>query len=483
MNRHLLDSSVRRAGDDGVVLIGGSPLVLMRLTTAGSVLLDRIQNGEPIAPTPATTALVDRLVDCGILHPCPLIGSGPSPGDVTVVIPAFGTDAATLVAIVAGCPGVAAVIVVDDASRRPIAPVVGATVIRHECNRGPGAARTTGLAATTTPYVAFVDADVIVTAGWLDGLLAHHADDRVALVAPRVVSTAGPGRLARYESVRSPLDLGPAIARVRAGTRVSYVPSAAILCRVKALRGLEGVAGFDARLRFGEDVDLVWRLDEAGWQIRYAPGVIVHHEPRATWRGWMAQRAHYGGSAAPLAARHPGALAPVRVSRWSAATWLAIAAGWPLLGGLISVATTAALARRLRTVPGGRRIALRLAGLGHLYAGRSLAAGVTRSWWPFAVVAAVASHRARRAVIAAAAIPAIIDWVRTRPPLDLATYVGLRIVDDASYGAGLVAGAVRARSLDALRPDFSSWPNRPTGTRTSRPGPKQPDETRLPAAH
>ena len=99
-----------------------------------------------------------------------------------------------------------------------------------------------GLATVTTPLVAFVDSDVVLPDGWLDELLPHFDDPRVGLVAPRIRSTPGTSVLERYEAQRSPLDLGPEPARIRAGTRVSYVPAAAIVVRVDAIRE---VGGFD----------------------------------------------------------------------------------------------------------------------------------------------------------------------------------------------------------------------------------------------
>ncbi|HXR54921.1 MAG TPA: hypothetical protein VN793_07720, partial [Acidimicrobiales bacterium] len=82
----------------------------------------------------------------------------------------------------------------------------------------------------------------------------------MALVAPRVVTPTGPSWLARYEAARSPLDLGPIEGKVAPGGRVSYVPSAAIVLR----RAAAAQMCFDERLEAGEDVDLVWRLVEAG---------------------------------------------------------------------------------------------------------------------------------------------------------------------------------------------------------------------------
>jgi mycofactocin system glycosyltransferase len=265
----------------------------------------------------------------------------------------------------------------------------------------------------------------------------------------------------RYESTRSPLDLGGQPDRVRAGSRVSYVPSALVVCRVDVLRE---IGGFDPTMRVGEDVDLVWRLDEAGYRVRYEPTVVVHHRPRPSFDAWLRQRFEYGRSAAPLARRHRGALAPVRVSGWSAAAWCAALAGWPIIGGLIAAITTALLARKLREVPDGRREAMRLAGLGHLFAGRSLASAITRAWWPLAAVAALVSKRCRRAVLLAALLPPVIDWTRGERPLSLPAYVGLRVLDDLAYGAGVANGVIIERTVDPWVPDLTSWP------KTRRPG-------------
>ena len=460
-----LDSTVRRVGR-GTVLIGGSPLKLFRLTDAGARHVDCIERGEQFTHTGSAGGLLERLVDAGVVHPHYTL----SPDDIqalrdstTAVIPTHGTTHSDITRLVAHCiatagPYLCSVVVVDDASNPPIHDVPGALIVRRNTNGGPGAARASGFEHVVTPFVAFIDTDVELSPNWLEPLLAHFSDERVALVAPRVTSAPGASAIAMYEVARSPLDLGVQPARVRAGTRVSYVPSAAMVCRADALRS---VGGFDPTMRVGEDVDLVWRLDESGWRVRYEPSVAVAHRPRRTSRAWLRQRYTYGTSAAMLEQRHPGALAPVRVSGWSAASWLAVVAGWPIVGTAIAGITTVALARKLRHIPDGISEAVRLAGLGHLFAGRSLASAITRAWWPLAAIAALMSKRARRAVVAAAIAPSLFDWLRERPAIDPARYVVLRLLDDVAYGVGLMRGAFDARSIDSLRPDFTSWPNSP----------------------
>jgi mycofactocin system glycosyltransferase len=435
VTRYRLDTSTRQPADD--VVIGGSPLKLFRLSPAGAQAYSRIAAGDDVP----CSKLVERLLDAGAIHPRP-DGSPHTAADVTVVVPAFGSGRETLEGIVTRSPGVATVIVVDDASDPPVGTIAGTRVLRLRTNAGPAVARNAGLGAVTTPLVAFVDTDVQLSAGWLDPLLGHLADERVALVAPRVASMPAPGPVARYEQGHSPLDLGPEPGRIAPGTRLSYVPAAALLVRVDALRD---IGGFDRNLRLGEDVDAVWRLVEAGWRCRYEPASVVHHAPRASWRALVAQRVGYGSAAAPLARRHRGALAPVRVSGWSGAVWGLLAAGQPLAAVGLAGATTAALVPKLRGVPAGE--SLRLAGLGHLFAGRTLADAARRAWWPMLLAGALVSKRARW-VAAAAAVPALLDG-------------GLpRLVDDLAYGAGVWKGVVAEREPGPLTPDFTSWPGR-----------------------
>jgi mycofactocin system glycosyltransferase len=457
--RYVTDSSYRRPGN-GLTVVAGSPLRLFRVTERGRAALVALERGDALPP--GAQALVDRLVDAGAVHPSPPrpTGDGNDVGhrDLNVVIPAHNE-------VPRYRPARCRTIVVDDASREPLR-VPRAEVLRLDANVGPGGARNAGLELADAPFVAFVDTDVDVDEEALLALLGHFHDARVALVAPRVVGDAsGDGRLAKYEAVRSPLDLGAEPGRVAPGSRVAFVPAAVIVVRVDAVRS---IGGFNTTLRYGEDVDLAWRLDDAGWRCRYEPSVTARHATRPTLRAWLAQRMRYGTSAAPLAERHTGALAPMRMSGWSAATWAAVAAGAPFVGATIAVGTTGALVRKLRDVPAAE--SLRLAGLGHLHAGRMLAATLLRAWWPVAAFAALLSRRARRVLAAAAIATAASDWRRERPDLDPVTYIVLRRLDDLAYGTGVWLGAVRHRDAAVLLPALSNWPPRdPPATALASP--------------
>ncbi|MDX2379074.1 MAG: glycosyltransferase [Acidimicrobiia bacterium] len=406
--RFTLDTSWQRFG---TVVIAGSPLTIFRLTASGSTIVDRIERDERVGGS----ILTARMSNAGAIHPVPDRDVRRWEDKVTIVTPQLG-----------GTVRMDGRITVDDGSSPPLS---GAT-IRLDHNHGPAGARNTARPLVRTPLVAFVDSDVVVDDGWLRPLLPHFDDPTVGLVAPRARGEAG-----------SSLDMGPDPARVRAGTRVSYVPTAAIVARVAAL---DDVGWFDEGLRFGEDVDLVWRLDEAGWSCRYEPAASVWHEPRRGLLASLRQQVDYGTSAAPLAIRHPGRLAPVRSNGWTAAVWTLAGAGRWFSAATIALGSATALPRRLPGVP--PRVALRLALVGHLAASRQLAAAVRRTWWPLVAGAALVSRRAR--------------WIA----LTSVAFSPATTLRDLAYGVGVWKGMIEHRTLAPILPAISAWPGRERST-------------------
>ena len=446
--------------DDGRVLLGGAPPRMLRLTPTGRALL----TGGGFTVTDATSrALARRLLDAGVVHPVPEGGSRAR--EVTVVVPVKDRTAAVARLLAALPEELGGVIVVDDGSADPDAlraVAKGALVLRHDRPRGPAAARNAGLAAASTPLVAFLDSDVLPEPGWLDPLLAHLADPAVGLVAPRIVALPPvDGWLARYEAVRSSLDLGPDPAVVVPRTRVAYVPSAALLVRRTAVG-----AGFEEDMHVAEDVDLVLRLHAAGWRLRYEPSARVAHDHRTDLRQWWLRKAFYGTGAAPLALRHHRAVPPMVLSPWAAAVAGALLARRP--GVALGVAAWA-VHRLVPQLPGLERpweAATRIIGLGALGAVGQTADAVTRHYWPLAAVACAVSTQARRTVATIALTEGVVDWWRHRDR-DPAVRPGLlghlvaHRLDDLAYGAGLWWGALRHRTLEPLRP---------TGPRFAPPG-------------
>ncbi len=448
--RLAMDSGVRRRPrSDGGVLLGGSPLTVLRLNQPAWTRLTRLAAGSPVGDG-ADAVVAARVVDAGLAQPVPPSG-GPRPLDVTVVVPVRDRPAELARCLRALGPA-AEVIVVDDASRDPepvcrAAAAAGARLVQRTVNGGPAAARNTGLALCGTPYVAFVDSDCVPGPSWLTGLLPHFADPGVAAVAPRIVGLDGPGWLGRYEQTRSSLDLGDRAGSVVPRSRIGYVPAAALVARRDALG-----AGFDEALVVGEDVDLVWRLHAGGWRVRYEPAALVRHDHRVTVAQWARRKFEYGTSAAPLALRHPGSVPPAVTSAIALAPLLLLRAGRPWAAAATGLLAAVGLARRLPPFPGRARDAARLVVEGSVTTAQGLTKASTRAWLPATLLLVATRPRARRTVLVAILVVPLLDWIARRPNLDLPRWTAAYLLDDASYCAGVWQGALRCRTLVPLLP-------------------------------
>jgi mycofactocin system glycosyltransferase len=455
-----VDRRVKVLGE-GSALLGGSPTRLLRLAPAAQTML----TGGRLEVHDAVSAQLARtLLDATVAHPRP--ATGPSHHDVTVVIPVRDNTSGVL-RLVAALRGMR-VIVVDDGSNTPVQESDFAgmhcdvSVLRHQRSKGPAAARNTGLASCNTDFVAFLDSDVVPRRGWLEALLGHFCDPAVALVAPRIVGLPQTDNVvARYEAVRSSLDLGLREAPVVPYGTVSYVPSAAIICRRAVLTQ---VGGFDETLKSGEDVDLCWRFIEAGARLRYEPIALVAHNHRTQLRDWLARKSFYGESAAPLSIRHPGKTAPLVVSGWTLVVWILFAMGSGigyLASMIVATLTGRRIAKSLSAVETEPKDVAVVAAHGLWSAALQLASAICRHYWPIALIAALISRRCRHVVLVAAIIDGVVDWITRNGNAEddtkrvgLVAYVLLKRLDDIAYGAGLWTGVVRERHLGALKPQI-----------------------------
>ena len=340
----LTEDASTREFDGGTVLLGGSPLRLFRISERARQLVERWRSGAAVGNRRPAQLLARRLVSGGAFVPQAADGAL-GYDDVTVVVPVRDRPA-QLDRVLDALEGLAC-IVVDDASAdagatKEVTERHGARFVGLATNVGPAGARERR--AGRGPHCA----------GRIRGLRLR-AGRRVAraVVGPLRRSVGGGGGTAHrasrspacYETARSSLDRGDRGGPVRPGSRIPFVPSAALLLRADVTLGPDL---FDAALRGGEDVDLVWRLGEAGWDVRYVPSSTVAHEGPTTLRAFLARRAFYGTTAAPLARRHGEALAPVHLSGWSLAVWSLVLARRPVLALATLAASVAILARRLR---------------------------------------------------------------------------------------------------------------------------------------
>lgn len=371
-------------------------------------------------------AFARRLVQAGAAHPRP--PAHPT-RDVTVVIPVRDRTSA-----LARCLAVLDrgndVLVVDDGSANPlrveaVCREFAARYVRRP-NGGPAAARNTALSLVDKDFVAFLDSDCVAPEGWLERLRGHFEDPSVVAVAPRVAG--GP---------RSPLDLGSRPATVQPGGEVAYVPTAALIVRRSAL------PRFDESLRYGEDVDLVWRLIDAGGVVRYDPSVVVEHEEPDRLSQRLARRFRYGTSAAALGERHPDRLAHLVLPPWPTAVLALLLGRRPLAALTVAVVATRRLDAKVHDPRSSAWLVARSVEGTALGVGRALSLLGPLAW--------LAARNDRR-VTALLVAPYLREWAERRPGADPLTYTATALLDQAAYGTGVLAGCVTHRTVVPIAP-------------------------------
>lgn len=193
------------------------------------------------------------------------------------------------------------VIVVDDGSTDgagDIAREYGVQVIRT-VNRGLSAARNTGYEAATGTIVAYTDDDAYPDPHWLQYLVAaFEAGGWVAVGGPNL-APAGDGQIAECVA-NAP---GGPVHVLVSDREAEHIPGCNMAFRKSAL---QAVGGFDIRYRTaGDDVDLCWRLQEAGGRIGFSAAAMVWHHRRNSVRTYWKQQVGYGKAEALLERKWP----------------------------------------------------------------------------------------------------------------------------------------------------------------------------------
>lgn len=186
--------------------------------------------------------------------------------------------------------------VIDNASSDGSAAMVReefgwVNLIEGTDNIGFGAAVNEVARRTETPWVAPANADIALTHGVLDAMLAAAGPDD-GVIAPRLLmdNESTQHSVHAFPTVRLALLVALGVYRLpRIGDRlcveghwradrarrVDWAHGAFLLIRREAF---DNVGGFDpVQWMYAEDIDLQWRLNQAGWTTRYEPAARVRH--------------------------------------------------------------------------------------------------------------------------------------------------------------------------------------------------------------
>ena len=132
---------------------------------------------------------------------------------------------------------------------------------------GPSAARNIGADLAAGDLLAFCDADDVVQPGWLNAILVGLRDADVVAGAFEHGSLNGQPLMAPQPAATRQLGHVPAGLAANLGVRRS---------------AFEALGGFDEDLLVGEDIDLCWRLQFAGYKFSTVADAVVAKRERET---------------------------------------------------------------------------------------------------------------------------------------------------------------------------------------------------------
>jgi glycosyltransferase involved in cell wall biosynthesis len=163
---------------------------------------------------------------------------------------------------------------------------------------GVGHARNVGVDAARGSFIAFCDADDIVSPTWLRELAASSAPGVVVAGSHdlRALNTPMTRAWTGWSDPGGPATDRADATRVERGQhqRLGFLPFAQGSSLGLDRSVWEAVGGCSVGMRGSEDVDFSWRAQLAGFDLRAAPNAVVHYRLRSRIRSMMHQYYLYG---------------------------------------------------------------------------------------------------------------------------------------------------------------------------------------------
>ncbi|MCX8073137.1 MAG: glycosyltransferase [Candidatus Binatia bacterium] len=177
-------------------------------------------------------------------------------------------------------------------------------------NKGLSVARNVGLEAARGEIVAYTDSDCVVDPDWLTYLAYKFVSSDFAGVGGPNLPPPEDSAIAAYVAAAPG---GPT--HVLIDDEVAeHIPGCNMAFRKEAL---EKIGGFDPVHRAaGDDVDVCWRLQDAGYRIGFSAAAQVWHFRRNTVRAYLKQQMGYGQAEAQLYFKHPFRFNMLGQSQW-----------------------------------------------------------------------------------------------------------------------------------------------------------------------
>ncbi len=195
--------------------------------------------------------------------------------DISIIIPVFNKLEYTklcLMSLQHSCPETNKIIVIDNGSSdgtiEYLRGLEGISVIRNETNLGCAGAWNQGVSNTQSEWVVILNNDVILSRGWLEGLIEFAEESCTDVASPAIREGDYNYDIEAY-----------ACEFVRSMGHVSRPGEAHGICFMARRRVFEKIGLFDENFRIGqfEDADFFRRANAAGFNLGITGRSFIHH--------------------------------------------------------------------------------------------------------------------------------------------------------------------------------------------------------------
>lgn len=170
-------------------------------------------------------------------------------------------------------------------------------------HKGPAAARNVGIRMATGDIVVFNDDDCLFPEDWLSLLVAPFDSPDVGVVGGPDVAPEESSFFSKCVDYLFTSFIGTG--GLRRGNRLRvgrYYPKS---CNMAILRrAIHEVGGFDESFDTGEDIELGYRIEKAGYQITWAEKAFVWHKRRDNLRAYLRKIYGIGYARVVLGRKH-----------------------------------------------------------------------------------------------------------------------------------------------------------------------------------
>jgi len=305
--------------------------------------------------------------------------------------------------------------------------------------------------------LAFLDSDCVASPSWLKELVPAFKDPAVCAVGGRIDSFFDTTALDRYEQVKSSLIIGNHVRRSSEREKFFYVPSCNLLVKKKIFHS---IGGFNPDLVVGEDVDLCWRLQDAGHSVEFRPNGTIFHRHRNKMSAFCRRRFDYGTSEPLLQKLHPDRAKTFFFPLGGFLFWCVFFSAFYLMPSLLFICPALVLVDSMVKYLKTRKLNISISFFQHLKA-------VSRSWatlfyhgasflsryylWTCLPVAFVIPE-ASVSLFCLHVFSGIVDYMIKKPELNPVSFLLYFTFEQFSYQTGVWAGAVKYFSFRPVIP-------------------------------